>query len=230
MQNVTQPMGIALILIAVRTSDEKTVSDKHRYFYILLVSFFLTITSKLGKPGGNIETNLDRIYSSEFLIWNDIWFIGRAEGKRSGQKKKIQDQTAWILVLSGWTFRRLRIWQTHLLKTSIGLFVQTKLDKQAFSNWLLITDVDIAWYFAQHILSHYVFSDMFSVIKSCQSRHKTPDLKMYFMWPFMFRFALNPPLLFIHTLHHFWRSAKCGKHDHYISSKQEKSEWKGYKW
>ncbi len=40
MQNVTQPMGIALILIAVRTSDEKTVSDKHRYFYIHLVSFF----------------------------------------------------------------------------------------------------------------------------------------------------------------------------------------------
>jgi len=40
MQNVTQPMGIALILITVRTSDEKTVSDKHRYFYIPLVSFF----------------------------------------------------------------------------------------------------------------------------------------------------------------------------------------------
>ncbi len=40
MQNVTQPMGIVLILIAVRKSDEKTVSDKHRYFHILLISFF----------------------------------------------------------------------------------------------------------------------------------------------------------------------------------------------
>lgn len=48
MQNVTQPMGIALILIAVRTSDEKTVSDKHRYFYILLVSFFFNDYIKAG--------------------------------------------------------------------------------------------------------------------------------------------------------------------------------------
>jgi len=50
--------------------------------------FFLTITSKLGKPGGNIETNLNRIYSSEFLIWNDIWFTRRGEKEDKVDKKK----------------------------------------------------------------------------------------------------------------------------------------------
>lgn len=78
----------------------------------------------------------------------------QGEGKEKQVDKKKQDQTAWIMVLSGWTFKRLRIWQTHLLKSSIGLFVQSKLDKQAFSTWLLKTDVDIAWNFAPHIMSH----------------------------------------------------------------------------
>jgi len=58
---------------------------------------FLTITSKLGKPGDNIEKNLDRIYSSEFLIWNDIWFTGRGKGKTSGQKSKTRHNgSEWI--------------------------------------------------------------------------------------------------------------------------------------
>lgn len=40
MHRVTRPAGIAPILIAMLTSDEKTAPDKGRYAYILLISSF----------------------------------------------------------------------------------------------------------------------------------------------------------------------------------------------